>query len=181
MYKDYPEFLYDGQLTDAGHKVVAYIEATLEKALSLSEGTQDVTALNNLSGHFKDYYVNVTCMTYYQHKPEGWVKDRRPAVIAVWEQIQTEEAAAATAATVQQQSQSVTDLAAKLDTLQQIVTDLVAKLTPAPAAEKEEEDEEAAEPEDAPKKVGRPKKAAKPEASETPAADDAEGEPQGAE
>ena len=172
MFKDFPEFIYNGQLTDAGRKVVAYTEATLDRALKLQEG-QDVTALNQLSGPFKDYYVNVTCMTYYQHKPEGWVKDHPASVAAIWEQIQMEETAAATAATVQQQTQTVTDLATKLDTLQQIVTDLVAKLTPAPAAEKEEDEEEAAEPEE-PKKRG--KKAAKAEEAAPPAEPSAEGD-----
>lgn len=162
----YPEFIYNNDLTDAGRRVVAFLDAGVTKALSLVEG-QNVASLNGMSGPFQDYYVNVMAMK--TSTPAQWVKDRAYGVASIWEQIVAQDAAAVAAEQQQQQTQTVTDLAARFDKLEASLTAAIAALVPpAPATEEADAD-------DTPKKAGRSKKS-QPEAVEPPAGSDAEGD-----
>ena len=169
--RDYPEFIYNNDLTDAGKKVVAFLEAGVNKQLSLVEG-QNLTSLNQMSGPFQDFYVNVMAMK--TSTPAQWVKDRAYGVASIWEQIVMQEEAAAATAQQTQQAQTMTDLAARLDKLEATLTAQIAALfPPAPAAEETDTD-------DTPKKAARSKKS-QPEAGEPPAGTDAEGDGEQAE
>jgi len=169
--RDYPEFIYNNELTDAGKKVVAFLSAGVTKQLALVEG-QNLTSLNQMSGPFQDYYVHVMAMK--TSTPAQWVKDRAYGVASIWEQIVMQEEAAAAAAQQTQQAQTVTDLAARFDKLEATLTAAIAAhFPPAPAAEETDTD-------DTPKKAARSKKS-QPEAGEPPAGTDAEGDGEQAE
>ena len=115
-----PIFVQGGQLTDAGKKVVDYIEAAIAKAEALVEG-QDITPLNQMSGPMKDYWLNV--QKAHILNPSEFVRDRRYAASKVWELVEAEEKARAAEA---QTDTRANDLEARLKMVEDKLTEALA-------------------------------------------------------
>lgn len=162
MNNERPQFVLQNELTDAGRKVVTYLEAGVNAALAQVNG-QDVSSLNHMSGPFQDYYIHVMAMKTIS--PTQFVKERTYAVESIWQLMVQQEQVAAEKAQQEQTNTSLTDRLAKLE---KALTEALAKLaeedkTEPPAADDSAEDE--------PAPVAPAKKKSKAEAAEPPAPD----------
>lgn len=100
-----PHFLnFDESLSDDGRKLVEFIESQFVEA----DRTNNIEALNNLSGMIGHYYVNVFKLK--SMTAERWVKDYPNAAHNAWAAKEYHEAKA-------QESQTVAETAATTNTL----------------------------------------------------------------
>jgi hypothetical protein len=133
----------DGQMTDDGRKLVAWIEAQFVEA---DKSPERITEINALSGDIKHYYVNV----YKMNKatggsggltPEKWLNDYRNSIsLSAWRNMQfmTEQAEAKQELITT--SERTKTLEENMQKLQETLADKVKELTEANTALKEELD-----------------------------------------
>lgn len=156
-----PNFLnLDESLSDDGRKLVEFIEGQFIEA----DRTNNIEALNNLSGMIGHYYVNVYKMKAMT--PDRWVKDYPNAAHNAWAAKEYLEAQAQESQTVAETAAATTTLADELKALKESLMAEIQQL-------KDEKAELAAKVEtlEAAKPEKKPAKAAKVEATPEPEAD----------
>lgn len=107
-----PQFVFDGQLTEAGQQVFAYMDSVLEGK------THDADLLNRLPGHIKYYFAHVKQLK--QLTPVQFAEEyKNHAMRHAWEDMQYFQALEAQSTKVDTTSEKTSELEESLNQLKQ--------------------------------------------------------------